>query len=226
MTGKMFSFITKTWNPVRYCSHGCSYCWAKRFGLSKSPQMNWAKLYGAKTHGESDFVFACDVGDLFCRDVPSWHIEAVMEAAGNRPSKYLFLTKNPERYILLSDEIAQGENYWLGATIETHVDHPEISYAPLNSQRLQAMKELKDYFLENPRFVSIEPIMDFDLPTFVREILKIMPRAVAVGYDNYSNRLPEPSLEKAMLLIRELERAGIIVYQKTLRKAWWEGASA
>lgn len=28
---KMFSIISKTWNPVTGCYHFCKYCWARRF---------------------------------------------------------------------------------------------------------------------------------------------------------------------------------------------------
>jgi hypothetical protein len=43
---------------------------------------------------------------------------------------------------------------------------------------------------------------------------------MAVGYDNYNNRLPEPTLSKTMQLIDCLEKTGITVYRKTLREAW------
>lgn len=42
---------------------------------------------------------------------------------------------------------------------------------------------------------------------------------VAVGMDNYGNGFPEPSLEKTMQLIEELEfNRGIKVFRKTLRE--------
>jgi len=69
-------------------------------------------------------------------------------------------------------------------------------------------------------FISIEPILDFNYEPFVAELLKIRPWAVAVGMDNYGNRLPEPALAKTMQLIERLEKAGIKVYRKTLREKW------
>jgi len=48
----------------------------------------------------------------------------------------------------------------------------------------------------------------------------LQPWAVAVGYDNYNNHLPEPPLEKTMQLIERLEKAGITVFRKTLRERW------
>jgi len=54
-------------------------------------------------------------------------------------------------------------------------------------------------------------------------ILNINPEfGVSIGYDNYNWRLPEPPLAKTLQLIEELEKHGIKVERKTLRKAWWE----
>ncbi len=224
MTDRMFEFINKpTWNPIRYCSHQCSYCWAKKYGQDTTPKMHWDVLYNTeKEHNEQDFIFACDMGDLFCNNMPSWIIEYIMEAASCTLSKYLFLTKNPKRYLEECGTILEGSNYYLGATIESNRDYPEISNAPLQSARLRAMPDLIDFYPENPRFISIEPILDFDLLPFFNAIKEIQPWAVAVGYDNHNYKLPEPTLAKALKLIEALELAGIKVYRKTLRKAWNE----
>jgi len=66
----------------------------------------------------------------------------------------------------------------------------------------------------------VEPIQDFNLDYFTERIIEIKPWAVAIGYDNYDNKLPEPSMAKTMQLIDRLEKAGITVYRKTLREAW------
>lgn len=68
-------------------------------------------------------------------------------------------------------------------------------------------------------FICVEPIIDFDLTIFSQNIISIAPEAVAIGYDNYNNGLPEPSLEKTKALIAELRSRGIKVYTKTLREA-------
>jgi hypothetical protein len=54
--------------------------------------------------------------------------------------------------------------------------------------------------------VSIEPIMDFDLETFVQWISDIKPILVHVGYDNYNSNLPEPPLSKTKQLIEHLRK--------------------
>jgi hypothetical protein len=73
------------------------------------------------------------------------------------------------------------------------------------------------------KLVSIEPILNFT-DRFDREIAKIKPVTVYVGYDSYGNRLPEPTLQKTVSLIRFLEARGIEVRTKTLRPAWYEAS--
>jgi hypothetical protein len=82
-----------------------------------------------------------------------------------------------------------------------------------------AIKTMAD--LGQRTFISIEPILDFDLGLFIAELRACRPWAVAVGYDNYGHKLPEPTLTKTEALIRELETF-TKVHRKTLRKAWFE----
>ena len=57
-------------------------------------------------------------------------------------------------------------------------------------------------------------------PNFERDIMKTRPKFMAVGYDNYDNHLPEHSLERTEILIKELEAQGVKIYRKTIREAW------
>lgn len=57
-----------------------------------------------------------------------------------------------------------------------------------------------------PKMVSIEPIMDFDLPDMVRWIEDIKPEFVSIGADSKGHNLPEPSPDKLAQLIGELGR--------------------
>jgi len=91
------------------------------------------------------------------------------------------------------------KNVVLGATIESNRDYA-VSQAPPAIERYEAMKKLP---FKN-KIVSIEPIMDFDLETFVQWIRDINPVTVHIGYDNYHNNLAEPSLAKTKELLQEL----------------------
>lgn len=216
MTGKMYPFVTHTWNCVKGCTHGCSYCWAWRFSKRIYDDGFDLRLFPERLRytKKGQTVFVCDMGDLFCDDVPDAWITFVIDAMGNADSTntFLLLTKNPRRY----SDFAFPDTCILGSTIETNRPIPvNISKAPSTTERLRAMQDL----VHGRKFVSVEPVMDFDLDDFASSLLNIKPWAVAVGYDNYHNGLPEPSLEKVMRLIRILEENGVTVYRKTLREA-------
>jgi protein gp37 len=216
----MFDVITDTWNPVVGCLHHCTYCWARRLAETKlknieryrdgfKPKLVEKEL-NRKFHKK--YVFAVDMGDLFGDWVPSEWILKVIEAIKNSPSSYfLFLTKNPERYMEFLD--FYPENVVLGATIETNRDYP-VSKAPATVERYGFMKKLP---FKN-RIISIEPIMDFDLETFVNWVKEINPVMVHVGYDNYNNNLSEPSVSKTYQLIDQL-RVFTRVKTLTLRES-------
>jgi len=166
---------------------------------------------------KSGTIFVTSMGDLWGYWVPDEWIKKVLDAIRDSGSKatFLFLTKNPERYLLFQDLFT--ENMILGVTLETN--YPRIyTDAPLPHNRYNAMRMLR-----HPRkFVSVEPILVFELPTLLTMIYNLSPEFVFVGYDNYYNRLPEPPLWKTRQFIRELERLGLMVYRKTLRPAWYE----
>jgi protein gp37 len=211
----------KTWNPVIGCLHGCTYCWAKRFALERLSNTEKYKDGFAPKLAESElnkgfrnqFVFVSDMGDLFGEWVPKEWILRVIEATGNSPSSdFLFLTKNPSRY----KEFVHlcRKNIVLGATIETDRSY-DFSKAPPVSERAKVMMDLQ----YDRKFLSIEPIMDFDLEIFAGWIEETAPIRVAVGYDNWSNRLPEPSLSKTLKLIKRLEEF-TCVNRRTMRQAY------
>ena len=214
MAGKMFPFITSTWNPLGgECLHGCSYCWAKKlvkqYNMAKysgGPTLKTKDIY--RTFKATDFVFTCDMTDLFGAWVPSEMIQAILDIIQTSPAQFLLLTKNPARYL----EFKLPENCVAGATIESDWCLSQNS-APLVWPRIEAMRKVK-----HKKMVSIEPIMNFD-DDFPYEIVSIKPEFVAVGYDNYKSGLAEPDLCKVNDLIAVLKEWGIKVYEKTLREA-------
>ena len=230
MTKRMFSFINITWNPLGgKCPHGCRYCYAQgEKGLTV--QYSMKKYQGPpriiehelkRTFKDYDVVFIEDMGDLFAAAVPTNMITAILEniIARQEAVTYFFLTKNPARYkefLPLLNRI----NCILGATIETNRDANyemwTLSKAPKPNERWEAFRKL-DF---PHKFLSIEPIMDFDFDEFFVEMILNIPglEAVAVGYDNHNAHLPEPALDKTQVLIRELELR-FRVYVKTLREA-------
>ena len=222
---RMFSVINRTWNPVTGCMHYCVYCWARRLaetrlrGVSRYrrgfvPRFNRWEFRVRFKSGE--FVFVSDMGDLFGDFIPSEWIFRVLRYIEKFPrTHFLFLTKNPARYYEFLEYFPS--NCFLGATIETNRDdlyrEYKISKAPLPSSRYRAMAGL-DW---DKKFISIEPILDFDIEEFVGWIKEIDPLIVYVGYDNYNNKLPEPSLSKTLELIEKLEEHTLVL-RKTIRE--------
>ena len=216
---RMFNAIDKTWNPVIGCLHNCCYCWAKRLVETRlkntvkyrdgfKPKLADSEL---NRRFKNRFVFACDMADLFGDWVPKeWILDVLATIEKNPTSSFLFLTKNPKRYKEFLD--IYPENLVLGATIETNRDYA-VSNAPPTVERYRNMADLPF----KKKLISIEPIMDFDLDIFIQWLKEIGPTIVYVGYDNYNNELPEPSLTKTKQLIEKLE-AFTRVRVKTLRE--------
>jgi len=228
---RMFNIVGETWNPITGCLHFCRYCWARQLALTKlkntkrykdgfKPRLNEEELRKSFRGG---VVFVSDMGDIFSPGVQNeWIVKVIKHIAKFPDTYFLFLTKNPTKYKDLLD--IMPPNAILGATIETNKDdlytEHKISQAPLPSIRYRAMKEL-----EWPlKFISIEPILDFDLETFVQWIKDINPFMVYVGYDNYNWKLPEPPMKKTQELIERLGKFTLVV-KKTIRPAWYEKQS-
>ncbi len=161
-----------------------------------------------RTFKQEDFVFVCDMNDLFGEWVPKQMIQKIIDYISTSKATFLLLTKNPKRYL----EFNLPKNCVAGATIETDKEY-FTGYAPNRLDRIKTMQEL-----QHPRkMVSIEPIMT-PSHDFAKSIIKIKPEFIAVGYDNYKNKLVEPDLTLTEYMIFEFEASGIKVYRKTLRK--------
>lgn len=227
---RMFHIVTRTWNPVTGCLHNCIYCWARRQALRLQKNNKTRKYkngfkptlheYELNKHfPRNAIIFTVSMGDLFGDWVSSSWIEKVLDTIRRNPqTTFLLLTKNPGRYHEFIDMIPR-ENTILGVTIETTNDdiyiNNKISDAPLPSERYIMFSKIHGF----KKFVSIEPIIDFDLDVFTEWIRNISPEFVYIGYDNYYNKLPEPRIEKTLELVKRLEKT-TRVYLKTMRPAW------
>jgi len=227
---RMFWVVDDTWNIVTGCTHDCGFCWAKKLCYERLCKMipHYAEHGFRPALQESQLkrkwkpnivVFVTDMGDLFCDAVPDEWIELVIRQTYRFPStNFLFCTKNPARYDDFLDMF--GDNCILGTTTETNRDElvRPLTNAPLPSERYDALLRINF-----PRkFLSIEPIMKFDLPILLDWIRNIRPEACEIGYDNYGFRLPEPSESETRTLIRLKRMHEIRTFEKTIRKAWWE----
>jgi len=217
--GNMYEFITHTWNTVKgACEHNCSYCYMKRWGKLKPARFDEKEL---KTDlGVKNFIFVGSSNDLFAENIPYEWIKKTLDYCSKfEINQYFFQTKNPDR--IAQDKRIRNMLYRLKSpiittTIETNrVIVDVMGNSPTPKNRADAMSYLAQYF---KTFVTIEPLMDFDVYDFVKMLQKCKPIQVNIGADSGNNKLPEPNKEKVDLLINELNLFTEIHNKKNLKR--------
>jgi protein gp37 len=146
-------------------------------------------------------IFVGSMCDLFGEWVPDEWIQEIFDACAAAPQhRYLFLTKNPKRYIQLVNNpmIPDSDNFWYGATVT-------------NSEQLHDL--WVDGLLGVVDFLSIEPIKEELLP------LSLIPlqyaKWVIIGAEN-GNRKGKiiPQREWIESIVISCRIAGIPVFMK------------
>jgi protein gp37 len=63
-------------------------------------------------------IFVCSMADLFGDWVPDEWLKEVFNACEKAPQhRYIFLTKNPVKYVVLKDVLHNNDRFWYGTTI-------------------------------------------------------------------------------------------------------------
>lgn len=206
--GNMYDWVTHTWSPIVGCSHQCSYCYVKSFrDLPVKP-----KLVGPfPPLGEGRTIFVGHMCDMWCRETDRDDIVRVLEHCRAFPkNKYVFQTKNPGR-VIIEDHLLP-DSLLIGTTLETNRSLLALKFskAPDPINRAAALTHL-----DCPTFITIEPILDFDLEPFLEMIRTCHPSFVNIGADSKGHKLPEPSAFKVSNLIYRLGVGGIEVKKKS-----------
>lgn len=217
--GNMYPWA-KPWNPLGgKCPHDCSYCSTNK--LRRYPVI--AEKYSGKPRLYSDLfklpkqpktIFVAAQNDLFSDDVSFMFIMRVIKECKDHPQHdYFFQTKNPVRFLSFVDVFPRDAI--LCTTIETNRWYPEIMRnSPHPELRAAAMNRIVAF----EKQVTIEPIMDFDLDEMVSMIRYCEPSKVNIGADSKNNHLPEPSKEKLLALIEELQKFTVIERKSNLER--------
>ncbi len=235
----MYKFVDKYRpNPLGGDCYGCTYCYIHgkkgmkyRFPHLMKKYSGEFKLYPLVL--KNMFMKKIDKPCFFCDSIDHLHRnnsdENILEIwdviRGNENTIFISLTKNPGRYNDLIEHIPK--NMILGTTLESNLNYPFLSEAPLQEDRIKELITLVDmmeyYNINNDLFFSIEPILKFQFLRFRDIIKRINPKfGIAIGYDNHFHKLAEPSLKDTLALRNTLKRLGYNVIDKTLQKAWWE----
>ncbi len=205
-SGNMYSWVSHTWSPGRGCTFQCLYCYVKNFGGNPATfrlELPFPNL------GKQKSIFVGHMCDLFSDAVSDSDINQVLDHCKKYPlNQYVFQTKNPERLL----EFTLPEHSVVGTTIET--DNAELlahySQAPKPLDRAMAMNQIRGKI-----FITIEPIMKFNLHEMLRLIEIASPSFVNIGADSKNNRLPEPGRDDVLALIAGIKATGIDIRQKT-----------
>lgn len=210
--GNMYGWVTHTWNTIKgACPHDCSYCYVKRWGKLNPTRFDEKELN--TDLGEGNTIFVGSSCDMFAKDIPyEWTLKTLQHCVKFN-NTYLFQSKNPKWFDAIP--ICEIENYILCTTIETNRVYPEImrnSPDPVD----RAIQFGRIPILE--KYVTIEPIIDFDIHSLVGLIEFCRPKQVNIGADSGKNNLPEPSKNKILELIEALDVFTEVKQKKNLKR--------
>lgn len=204
--GNMYDFITHTWNTVKgECHHDCSYCYMKRWGKLNPVRFDEKEL--KIDLGKGNFIFVGSSCDMFAKNISYEWISKTIGHCLKYNNKYFLQTKNTDRLFELKFLFADihRQIFSICTTFETNRYYKDImnnSSHPLD--RLKNFKLLG--FANLNKYVTIEPILDFDLKEVLEAFKHTDVIQINLGADSGNNNLPEPSKEKVLELISELEK--------------------
>jgi protein gp37 len=143
------------WNPVLGCKKNCYFCYAKRMNqrfkyipVWENPVFFWDKLKKPYRTKKPTTFFVGSMCDLFGEWIVDDWIEQIIKVCEDNPRHtFLFLTKNPRRYL----QFDFPDNVMLGTTLCRNVDFI-VDYA-----------EIYPLLEPHKTFISVEPILsDFN----------------------------------------------------------------
>ena len=196
------------------CPHKCVYCYVGKNRWGRAPrytgELRLLEHELKVNYGADKIIFIEHMNDMFSENVKNEWIESILTHCLQHENEYVFQTKNTPRAY-------NYKNYFpcksmIGTTIESNKIHPGVSNAPSPADRIGGIRNFKDEGFKT--FITIEPILDFDIDVFSKGIIKAAPDFVNIGADSKRCGLPEPSREKVMELAEQLQKAGVTIRKK------------
>ncbi len=216
--GNMYDFIDTKWNPLGgECCHKCEYCSTNRFRRYKAVNEKYTGIpkiinKELKYLGKNKIIFVVSQNDLFAKSIPDSFILKILNHCCKYDNIYYFQTKNPARYLDFIPFFPKKSIFC--TTIETDfIRHGSI--IPTPHERLSAMINLPKNYI---RHITIEPIQDFS-DYFYDFILSCNPNQINIGANTSIDvQLHEPSKNKILKLIHELEKFTIVKQKSNLKR--------
>jgi DNA repair photolyase len=166
--------------------------------------------------GTGNFIFVGSSCDMWADAIPDEWIEKTLVHCQNFDDKYLFQTKNPKRLLDYIYTSVINNKCVVCTTIESNRDYREImNNAPSIKYRIGAMQQLSEII---DTYITIEPILDFDLDELVDWIWECDPRLVSIGADSKGHNLSEPNAKKVLQLIAELKKFTTVYEKPNLKR--------
>lgn len=169
-----------------------------------TPTLHEYRLGDLKKKRFGETIFVGSMTDMFGEWVPDEWIERVFAACLEAPEhRYLFLTKNPARYIELDHlgKLPKNDNFWYGST----VTNPDTEFF---------------FSDEHHTFLSIEPLLAPFERNPMRPIKNMDLFIIGAETGTQANKVvPERSWIETIVKIAEL--SGIPVFMKDSLKPIW-----
>lgn len=217
--GNMYEFVTHTGNAIKgKCEHDCSYCYMKKYQYQNENPVKLVEKELWVGMGTDKVVFVGSITDMFAKNVKSEDIKRVLDhCLQYNKNAYLFQSKNPARFLEFKDHRI-FERSILCTTIETNRYYKEfMGNCPTIEERVNAMEKLSK--LGFRIYITIEPIMDFDLDILLEYIKRCNPIQVNIGKNSYrSVVLSEPKKGKTIEFINELNKFTRVEIKDNLKK--------
>jgi DNA repair photolyase len=213
----MYDWTTHVHNHLEgRCGHCCNYCYVQQNPHGVSPKYEGPARLNEReleiAYGEKKTIFIEHMNDIFGPGILTPWIKRILDHCRDWPNnRYVFQSKNPAGYFSVAADFPISTLF--GTTIETNWPMDRYSKAPAPRERAEALLKIKLHRRDKV-FITIEPIMEFDLDILMGWIEEIQPEFVNIGADSKGCRLPEPSGQKIWMFIKELMKAGIQIKKK------------
>lgn len=157
-------------------------------------------------------IFVCSMADLFGEWVPDAWIDAVFEACERATQhNYLFLSKNPDRYISLdmSGRLLHGENLWYGLTVS-------------DKKQAEGAMIAADMTEKAGAFLSIEPILEDVLIDDLKTVIANFIDWVIIGAET-GRRKDKVVPERKWIedIVSDCRKANIPIFMKSSLSDIW-----